>query len=84
MVMTLGEKFTIFRAKAMPEGCPMQQAMFGQACYLAGAQAALQILVNASGKTAEEAVIIWGSLQKEILDAVGKPKEPIAPPSLVI
>lgn len=72
--MTLAEKWNNFRQK-LPAEAPAQQILFAQASYLAGAQAAFQILGAASDKPREAAIIIWGSLQQEILQAVGKPKE---------
>ncbi len=65
----------------MPAGAPKEQVLFGQGCYLAGAQAAFQILAAASDKTAEEAIIIWGELQQEILNAVARPEDPLTSPS---
>ncbi len=72
--MTLNGKFGLFRKK-LPENMPTQQLLFAQSCYLAGAQAAFQILATASDKTQEEAIIIWHELQQEILGAVAQPAE---------
>lgn len=73
--MTLAEKWTIFVTK-LPQEAGREQILFAQACYLAGAQAAFQILGAASNKTQEEAITIWGEFQREILDAVGRPQQP--------
>ncbi len=72
--MTLNAKFGLFR-KRLPADMPPQQLLFGQSCYLAGAQAAFQILAAASDKTREESIIIWHELQQEILGAVAQPAE---------
>jgi len=73
--MTLAAKWGIFLRKAMPRDTPREQLLFAQGCYLAGAQAAFQILELASQKTQDEAIIIWHDLQDEILGAVAKPQD---------
>ena len=70
--MTLSGKFGILRRKMKFDEMPREQALFGQGCYLAGAQAAFQILAAASDKTREEAVMIWAELQNEIMAAIPK------------
>lgn len=79
--MTLAEKWKAF-LKKLPQEAGKQQILFAQACYLAGAQAAFQILGAASDKTQEEALIIWGEFQREILEAVARPSQPmvVTPP----
>lgn len=73
--MTLAGKWGVFRRRMKLDEMPHEQALFAQGCYLAGAQAAFQILAAASEKTPEEALIVWGELQTEILNAMPKPKE---------
>ncbi len=73
--MNLGQKYAAFRHR-LPLNMPREQMKLVQFAYIAGAQAAYQILAEASGKTAEEAVAIWGDLQKEMLDAV-QAKKPL-------
>ncbi len=73
--MTLAAKWGIFLRRAIPPETPREQLLYAQSCYLAGAQAAFQILELASGKTQEEAIIIWHDLQQEILGAVAKPQD---------
>lgn len=84
--MTLAEKWTTFVTK-LPQEAGKEQILFAQACYLAGAQAAFQILGAASTKTQEEALTIWHDFQQEILNAVGRPQEPLVQvpkPSLIV
>lgn len=76
-VTRLAGKFGIFFRKMRFAEAPRSQALFGQACYLAGAQAAFQILAAASEKSPGEAIIIWGELQSEILGALAKPADPL-------
>lgn len=74
---TLADKFTLFRQRLQFDQMSREQALFGQGCYLAGAQAAFQILAAASDKTREEAIVIWAELQHEILAAAPQPNQPL-------
>lgn len=74
---TLAGKFTQFRYAMHLDEMPPEQTLFGQGCYLAGAQATFQILAAASDKTREEAIIIWAELQNEIKTAAPRPTKPL-------
>lgn len=76
-VQRLAGKFGIFFRKMGLAKAPRQQALQLQGAYLAGAQAAFQILAAASTATPEDAIIIWGELQSEILGAQAKPADPL-------
>ena len=73
--MTLAGKWGIFKRQVMPKEAPQQQVLFGQGCYLAGAQAAFQILSATSEMTPERSLVAWHELQAEIMNAVGRPQE---------
>lgn len=75
--LTLAGKFAQFRQAMGVDAMPREQALFGQGCYLAGAQASFQILAAASDKTREEAIVIWAELQNEIRNAAPRPTQPL-------
>lgn len=70
--MALGSKFQQFIAAFLPPTAPQNQALFAQACFLAGAHSSFQILAHAATKSREESVVIWTDLQNEIKGAVPK------------
>lgn len=71
----LAEKFTAVRRLMRLDELPPNAAMMMQSMFIAGAQAAFQILQKASDEAPEVALIIWGELQDEILNAMPKKKE---------
>jgi hypothetical protein len=73
--MTLGGKFGIFARKMKLDLLPREQAYGVQQVYLAGAQAAFQILATASNLPAVQARAVWSGLQQEIMDANLKPQQ---------
>ena len=73
--MTLAGKFGIFRRKMKLDEMPEDQALYIQGVYVAGAQAAFQLVIAMADKTPEESVIAMGELQSEILNAMPKPEE---------
>lgn len=75
--MTLAGKWGIFRRKMGLHELEMEQQLAAQGCFLAGAQAAFQILGAASTKTKEEAIVIWGEFQQELLQAVRPKDQPL-------
>ncbi len=72
---TLGQKFQALLTAMLPRGCPQEQALFAQAFFLGGAHSAFQILAHANTRPAEEALVIWTGLQKQIQAATPK-REP--------
>lgn len=73
----LAGKFTEFRRVMKMDTMPEFAAMSLQGSYIAGAQACFQILQAASKESAEDAIVIWGELQTEILTAMPKRERPI-------
>ena len=71
----LAAEFSKFRAVMKLDELPPTAALALQASYITGAQAAFLILQKASEATREEAILIWGELQQEILTAMPKPPE---------
>jgi len=74
--MTLSSKFGIIRAKFQLDEMPENQARWGQAMFLAGAQSAFQILAATSDMSREDSIIAWKNLQDEIIAALPPPVEP--------
>lgn len=68
----LSAKFSEFRKVMKLDEQPEFAAMALQGAYIAGAQACFQILQSASKESAEDALIIWGETQHEILNAMPK------------
>jgi hypothetical protein len=86
-MLKLADHFNKFREK-LPRNMPREQALFAQACYLAGAKATFTILAAASELSQEDAVAQWAFVQQEISDAVSAPQEeklvqPVMNPALV-
>lgn len=71
----LAGKFSDFRRRLRLDEMPETSALMLQGAYIAGAQAAFQVLSEASKETPEDAIVIWGELQNEILNAI--PKAPV-------
>lgn len=71
----LAGEFTKFRKLMRLDEMPPNAVMMLQGSYIAGAQAAFTILQKASELSAEDAVILWGELQSEILNAMPKREE---------
>lgn len=74
--MTLSSKFGIIRAKFQLDEMPENQARWGHAMFLAGAQAAFQILAATSDMSREDSIVAWKNLQDEIIAALPKSVEP--------
>lgn len=73
----LAGKFGEFRKAMKMDTMPEFAAMSLQGSYIAGAQACFQILQAASKESAEDALVIWGELQQEILTAMPKREKPL-------
>lgn len=73
----LSAKFSEFRKVMRLDEMPESAALALQGSYIAGAQACFQILQAASKESAQDALIIWGELQNEILTAMPKREKPL-------
>lgn len=73
----LAGKFGEFRKAMKLDEQPEFAAMALQGAFIVGAQAAFQILQAASKESAEDALVIWGELQTEILTAMPKKEKPM-------
>ena len=82
--MTLAGKFGRFRRAKKFDEMPREQAMFGQGCYIAGAQAVFQLVIAMADLSPGEATIAMGELQTEILNAMPKPVIDTPPEKVVI
>ena len=71
----LAAKFGEFRRVMRLDEQPEFAAKALQGAYIVGAQHVFQILQAASKESAEDALVIWGELQQEILTAMPKPEK---------
>jgi glycogen debranching enzyme len=77
-MLKLSDHFTGFRRAMRLDECKPEHALFIQGSYVAGAQAAVQILAAANDlPTKEETAQVWADLWKEIMAATPKASEPV-------
>lgn len=77
--MKLSDKFSVFRSIMKLDEMPEQQARFAQSSWLAGAQAAFQLLASFSDLEHDESIRQWHGVQQEILEAIGAKAKPVTP-----